>query len=46
MELAIAAAFLVGAFVGMFVGTLIISLCAMAGRDDRALEPVFSSAAK
>lgn len=46
MELAIGAAFLIGIFVGMFGGTLVLSLCAMAGHEESSLEPAPSSAAK
>jgi len=34
MELAIAAAFLMGAFFGVFVGTLVLSLCVIGKRAD------------
>ena len=46
MELIIGVAFLIGVFVGMFGGTLVISLCAMAGHDERSLETVPASTAK
>ncbi len=43
MPLAIALVFLIGVFVGVFGGILILSLCAMAGREDRSLETAPSS---
>jgi hypothetical protein len=46
MEFTIGAAFLIGVFVGMFGGTLVISLCAMAGHEESSLEAVPSTAAK
>ena len=46
MDLIIGVAFLIGVFVGMFGGTLVISLCAMAGHEDQSLETVPSSAAE
>jgi hypothetical protein len=46
MELIIGVAFLIGVFVGMFGGTLVISLCAMAGREEQCLETAPSAAAK
>jgi purine-cytosine permease-like protein len=46
MELLIAAAFVAGVLVGTFVGTLVIALCAMAGRDERTLDPVLATPAK
>ncbi len=38
MELLIAGAFVIGIFVGMFLGTLVLSLCAVAGREDNLPE--------
>jgi len=46
MEFIVGVAFLVGVFVGMFGGTLVISLCAMAGHEEQCLETVPSTAAK
>lgn len=46
MDIIIGVAFLIGVFVGMFGGTLVISLCAMAGHEDQSLETIPSSAAK
>ncbi|MDE3089205.1 MAG: hypothetical protein KGJ80_07450 [Chloroflexota bacterium] len=46
MELLVAAAFLVGLLVGMFLGTLVLSLCAIAGREDRSFDPVLAPSAK
>ena len=46
MQLAIAAVFLIGVFVGAFGGILILSLCAMAGREDENLERAPSFSAK
>ena len=46
MEFIVGVAFLVGVFVGMFGGTLVISLCAMAGHEEQSLETVPSTAAK
>ena len=46
MGFIIGVAFLVGVFVGMFGGTLVISLCAMAGHEDQSLESAPSAAAK
>ncbi len=46
MEIIIGVAFLVGVFVGTFGGTLVISLCAMAGHEEQRLDAVRSTAAK
>jgi len=46
MGITIAVAFLVGVFVGIFGGTLVLSLCAMAGREDSALDPALSPLTK
>jgi hypothetical protein len=46
MGIIIGVAFLIGVFVGMFGGTLVLSLCAMAGHEEQSLETVASSAAK
>lgn len=46
MDIIIGVAFLIGVFVGTFGGTLVISLCAMAGHDEQTLETVSSSAVK
>ncbi|HEX7587433.1 MAG TPA: hypothetical protein VF478_03875 [Anaerolineae bacterium] len=46
MEFIIGVAFLVGVLVGIFGGTLVISLCAMAGHEDQYLETVPSASAK
>ncbi len=46
MEIAVVASFVIGAFVGTFLGTLVLSLCAMAGREDRALDPALAPTPK
>jgi hypothetical protein len=46
MELVIAAAFVVGVFIGTCGGILVLSLCAMAGREDASLGPALTSAPK
>ena len=46
MDWIIGVAFLIGVFVGMFGGTLVISLCAMAGHEERCLETVPSTVVK
>lgn len=43
MELAIAAAFVIGVFIGTCGGILVLSLCAMAGREDVTPSPVLSA---
>ncbi len=42
MELTIAAAFVIGVFVGTCGGILVLSLCAMAGREDVSLSPALT----
>ncbi len=43
MELLIVVAFIVGTMVGMFLGTLVVSLCAIAGREDNSLDTILVS---
>jgi hypothetical protein len=46
MELVIAAAFVVGMFIGMCGGILVLSLCAMAGSEDTSLGPALTPSTK
>ncbi len=46
MEIVIAAAFVVGMFVGTCGGILVLSLCAMAGREDASLSPALTPSSK